>query len=127
MLSFYTDFEYNPAECNSEGYPTTIREASKRLWAYAPARRQTDRLLGYADWIQVNGWQAVDPKVAAELRSVYRDAKIDPSAIEFLLGAKFACRVPCLDIDAGEPGRRPVGCAEVRADETTSVPSQMLR
>ncbi len=83
-LTFYTDFEPNPAECNSEGHPTTLREASKRLRAYEPTSRQTDRLLGYADWIQVHGWEAVDPRVAEELQSEYRNAGVDPLAIDFL-------------------------------------------
>jgi hypothetical protein len=84
MLSYFTDFEPNPAECNAQGYPTTLREASKRLRAYEPARWQMERLLGYADWIQVRGWQGVDPRVADELRSTYRNAGIDPEAIDFL-------------------------------------------
>ncbi len=84
MLSFYTDFEPNPAECNSEGHPTTLREAGKRLRAYEPTSWQTDRLLGYADWIQVHGWEAVDPRVAEELQSEYRSAGVDPLAIDFL-------------------------------------------
>lgn len=84
MLSSYTDLEPNPAECNLEGYPTTLREATKRLRAYEPTRWQIDRLLGYADWIQVHGWEAVDPRVAEELRSAYHNAGIDPEAIDFL-------------------------------------------
>ena len=55
MSSLYTDFAPNPAECNAEGYPTTLREASKRLRSYEPTRWQVDRLLGYADWIQAHG------------------------------------------------------------------------
>jgi len=84
MSSLYTDFAPNPAECNAEGYPTTLREASKRLRSYEPTRWQVDRLLGYADWIQVHGWQAVDPAVSDELRRSYQNAGIDPQAIDFL-------------------------------------------
>lgn len=83
-ISYYTDLEPNPAECNAQGYPTTVREAGKRLRAYEPTSWQTGRLLGYADWIQVHGWQAVDPRVAEELRSEYLHAGIDPEAIDFL-------------------------------------------
>jgi hypothetical protein len=47
------------------------------------AGKRTD-LLGYADWIQVHGWEAVDPRVAEELQSEYRNAGVDPLAIDFL-------------------------------------------
>lgn len=55
IVSSYTDLQPNPAECNAEGYPTTVREAGKRLRAYEPTSWQSGRLLGYADWIQVHG------------------------------------------------------------------------
>ncbi len=84
QVSYYTDFTPNPAECNSAGYPTTVREASKRLRAWEQTEWQAGRLLGYADWIQVHGWEAVNPQVADELRRSYHNAGIDPEAINFL-------------------------------------------
>ncbi len=84
VVSYYTDLAPNPAECNPAGCPTTVREASKRLRACEQTEWQSGRLLGYADWIQVHGWEAVNPQVADELRRSYHNAGIDPEAIDFL-------------------------------------------
>lgn len=84
QVLYYTDFTPNSAECNSAGYPTTVREASKRLRGWEQTEWQVGRLLGYADWIQVHGWKAVNPQAADELRRSYHNAGIDPEAIDFL-------------------------------------------
>ena len=78
-----TDLESNLAGYRSQSFPVTVREAEKRLRAYEPTRWQITRLLGYASWIQLHGWQAVEPKVAEQLRSEYAHAGIDAEAIDF--------------------------------------------